>query len=150
MAWAPTGDDSWSGFSLSVPSIQYTLSQKELYEYKLPYNIPQAPCCARIHPKLYCCDVICCCFSAMPLTSMTWMDIVNQEDGHQLRFRQAKLCCRVPRIMAFADGQAIGHVSRTMRCLNRCCTCLEDVQKKPVLQVGFHDREGNVVARIDR
>lgn len=81
---------------------------------------------------------------------MPFIDVVNQDDGHQLRFRRAKKCCRVPRVAVFADGQSIGHVSRTMRCWNRCLTCLEDVQGKPVLQVGLHDENGNKVGRIDR
>mmetsp|Transcript_27930 Transcript_27930/g.74178 ORF Transcript_27930/g.74178 Transcript_27930/m.74178 type:complete len:551 (-) Transcript_27930:264-1916(-) len=151
-AWGPKpaeGAPEWSGFSLNVPSINFVLSNNDVYDYKLPYSIPAAPRCARIHPMLYCCDVYCC--PCLPKADkLTFMDVVDQHTGHQVRYRAKKKCCFVPRILTFLDGQYIGYVARTMRCFNRCLTCCEDFRSKPVLQLGLHDKDGNQLARIDR
>eukprot|EP00443_Scrippsiella_acuminata_P077732 CAMPEP_0115404216 /NCGR_PEP_ID=MMETSP0271-20121206/17300_1 /TAXON_ID=71861 /ORGANISM="Scrippsiella trochoidea, Strain CCMP3099" /LENGTH=389 /DNA_ID=CAMNT_0002828177 /DNA_START=97 /DNA_END=1262 /DNA_ORIENTATION=- len=154
----PKGDSAvskgWAGFSLSVPSLSITLENNDVYDYKLPYSVPEVPCCTRMSPMLYCCDVYCCgpcrcCFSNSK-GELPFIDVVNQQDGHQVRYRAVKKCCRVPRVMTFVDGQLAGHLSRTMRCGNRCLTCLEDFQSKPVLQVGVHNHEGKQIARVDR
>lgn len=147
--WA-ADEENWAGWQLHVPGINYTLGNKDVYEYKLPYTIPTTPCCSRFSPWLYCCDVYCCCCLTGAISSLKFIDVVNQEDGNQLRFRKVKYCCLVPRVLVFHNGQKVGYASRTMRCGNRCLTCLEDVQSKPVLQVGLHNQADEVVARIDR
>jgi len=143
------GDAIFNSFSFNVPGLEM-FGEGDLFEYKLPYTVAEVPCCARINGCLLCCDYLCCTACCSKNGQLGFMDMVNQQDGHQIRFRVKKKCCYVPKVLAFYDGQYIGHASRTMRCLNRCLTCMDDLKKNPVLQVGLHDENDQQLAKIER
>lgn len=140
--------EGWKAFTFNVPGLNI-LGGSSVYEYKLPYTIQSVGCCARISPWCYICDVTCCkcCSKGGP---PTFMDMVDQGTGDQVRYRSVKTCCCPAKVMMFRNGSYLGHASRTLRCLNRCRTCIEDLTGSPVNMVGLHDPSGTQLARIER
>jgi len=140
--------DPWSKFSFNVPGLS-VLGGDTLYEYKLPYVIQQIGCCATISPWCYCCDLY-LFKSCNKMKAPTFMDMVDQRSGDQVRYRAVKSKCMPPKVLMFRNGKFAGHASRTLRCCNRCRTCTEDVMKNPVNLIGLHGPDKSQVARIER
>lgn len=148
-AAADNNDAAWKAYSFNVPGLT-VLGGKNYYEYKLPYTIQQIGCCARISPWCHACDLTPCFAPCNKGGAPTFMDMVDQRSGDQVRYRAVKSMCRPPKVLMFRNGQIIGHASRTLRCCNRCQTCWEDVCKKPVTLIGLHNPDKKAIARVNR